>query len=218
MKLHSEGYKIISSTFLVLFGIATLIYYFLPIPNAVKYVLYSVLFIHLVWTIYFFRYPIRRPLLGDHILSTADGCVVAIEETEESEYFKGKRLQISVFMSGFDVHINWYPISGMVKYAEHHQGNYFFAKHPKSSTENERSSIVIEQEKGKDILLRQVAGIMARRIVFYCKPGDNVKQGDELGMIRFGSRIDFFLPLGSKVNVKIGEKVRAQKTVIAYFP
>ena len=142
---------------------------------------------------------------------------MAIEETFEPEYFKEKRLQISVFMSGFDVHVNWYPFEGIVKYTKYHEGNYFMARHPKSSEKNERSSIVLEKEEGKDVLIRQVAGIMARRIVYYAKPGDHVEQGEELGMIRFGSRVDFFLPVSAVPEVRIGQKVRAQKTVMAHF-
>ncbi len=216
MKIHREGYKILTPVLFILLTIAFGIYN-LPIPEGVKDTLYTVLFIFFLWMTYFFRFPIRKINYGNHILSTADGVVVAIEEIEETEYFKEKRLQISVFMTGFDVHVNWFPITGIIKYTKHHQGEHFFARHPKSSIHNERSSIVIEKEPGQDILIRQVAGIMARRIVFYCKVGDKVKQGDELGIIRLGSRIDFFLPLDTKVNVKIDQRVVAQQTVIAYF-
>ena len=216
MKIHKEGYKILAPVLIVLLIIGLGIYY-IPVSEESKYFFYFGEFLVFAWLTYFFRYPIRTVNSGDHILSTADGKVVAIEEVEEPEYFKGKRLQLSVFMSGFDVHVNWYPISGTIQYTKHHEGNYFLAKHPKSSELNERSSIVIEKEKGQDILVRQVAGIMARRIVFHCKAGDTVKQGDEMGMIRLGSRIDFFLPLGTKVNVKLGQKVVAQKTVMAHF-
>lgn len=217
MRIHKEGYKILTPLFLTIIAFAALVHYVLPIQEDAKVVMYIGLFLLISWLTYFFRYPKREVNYGDHILSTADGKVVAIEEVEEPEYFKGKRKQVSVFMSGFDVHVNWYPISGTVKYTNYHPGNYFMAKKPKSSSLNERSTIVIEQEKGKDILVRQVAGIMARRIVFHCKEGDYVKQGDELGMIRLGSRIDFFLPVDAEVNVTIGEKVRAQQTVIAHF-
>ncbi len=217
MRIHKEGYKIIGPLFVALLLFAAIIHYLLPIQQDAKVVMYIGLFLLIAWLTFFFRYPKREVNYGDHILSTADGKVVAIEEVEEPEYFKGKRLQVSVFMSGFDVHVNWYPISGTVKYTNYHPGNYFMAKKPKSSSLNERSTIVIEQEKGKDILVRQVAGIMARRIVFHCKEGDRVKQGDELGMIRLGSRIDFFLPPDAIVEVNIGDKVKAQKTVIARF-
>jgi phosphatidylserine decarboxylase len=169
------------------------------------------------WSLFFFRFPKRKPNYGDHILSSADGTIVAVEEVFEPEYFKEKRLQISVFMSGFDVHVNWYPFDGIIRYTKYHEGKYLFARHPKSSEQNERSSIVLEKEKGKDVLIRQVAGIMARRIVFYSKVDEQVKQAEEIGMIRFGSRVDFFLPCNASPAVKIGQRVRAQKTIVAYF-
>jgi phosphatidylserine decarboxylase len=120
-------------------------------------------------------------------------------------------------MSGFDVHVNWYPFDGTIRYTKYHEGKYLLARHPKSSEENERSSIVLEKEKGKDVLIRQVAGIMARRIVYYSKVGQKVKQGEEIGMIRFGSRVDFFLPVTVRPAVKIGDRVWAKRTIVAYF-
>ena len=184
----------------------------------VKYFLFSGFFILFVWTVYFFRYPNRPVNYGDEkILSTADGKVVVIEEVEETEYFNEKRMMISVFMSPMNVHINWYPFSGIIKYAKYHPGRYFIAYNPKSSEHNERTSIVLEKEKGKDVLIRQVAGVMARRVVCYSKKGDEVKQGEEMGMIKFGSRIDFFLPLDVEVLVKMNQKVTACKTVIGHF-
>jgi phosphatidylserine decarboxylase len=166
----------------------------------------------------FFRYPQRNVNTGaDHILSSADGKVVAIEETYEEEYFKENRLLISVFMSPFNVHINWYPFSGAVKYVKYHKGKYLVAYHPKSSELNERNSIVIEKEPGKDVMMRQIAGIMARRIISYTKPEDAAEQGGEFGIIRFGSRVDFYLPLDVDVKVKLNDKVKAQQTVIAEF-
>ncbi len=188
-----------------------------PLPIVVRDVFITIFSILFIWTLYFFRFPNRETNLGDHILSSADGTIVAIEEVFEPEYFKENRLQISVFMSGFDVHVNWYPFDGIIRYTKYHEGKYLLARHPKSSEQNERSSIVLEKEKGKDVLIRQVAGIMARRIVYYSKVNQRVKQGDEIGMIRFGSRVDFFLPLGSKSVVEIGQKVRAKRTVLAYF-
>lgn len=153
----------------------------------------------------------------DHILSTADGKVVAIEETYEEEYFKENRLLISVFMSPFNVHINWYPFNGVVKYVKYHEGKYLVAYHPKSSELNERNSIVVEKEPSKNILIRQIAGIMARRIISYANEGEVIEQGEEFGIIRFGSRVDFYLPLNVDVKVKLNEKVTAQQTVIAEF-
>jgi len=190
----------------------------IPIPMPAKIVFISVFAVLFIWTLYFFRSPKREANLGDHVLSSADGTIVAVEEVFEPEYFKEKRLQISVFMSGFDVHVNWYPFDGTIRYTKYHEGKYLLARHPKSSEQNERSSIVLGKEDGKDVLIRQVAGIMARRIVFYSEVNQQVKQGEEIGMIRFGSRVDFFLPLGTKPAVVIGQKVRAKRTVVAYFP
>jgi phosphatidylserine decarboxylase len=217
MKFHKEGYRIIAQSFVINAGLAALTA-FLPIPVYLKYLIVLVFLSLVAWTFFFFRVPERDVNDGDHILASADGEVVTIEEIYEPEYFKEKRLQISVFMSGLDVHVNWYPFGGTIKYTNYHEGKYLLARHPKSSEKNERSSIVIEKEAGKDVLIRQVAGIMARRIVYYGKPGDKVKQGEELGIIRFGSRVDFFLPVGTVPNVKLGQKVRAQRTVIAHFP
>ncbi len=216
MTLHKEGHKIIFNSFLINL-VLILIFVYLPIFSWVKIVLILLPVLSFAWTLFFFRVPQREVNTGDHILSSADGTIVAVEETFVDEYFKEKRLQISVFMSGFDVHVNWYPFDGIIKYTKYHEGNYYLARHPKSSELNERSSIVLEKEKGKDVLIRQVAGIMARRIVYYAKPGDKVKQGEELGMIRFGSRVDFYLPVGTKVDVKLGQKVKAQRTVLAHF-
>lgn len=216
MKLHKEGYRIILESFVINAVLAAVVY-ILPVPVSLKTVGYILLLGLFLWTIYFFRVPTREVNNGEHILASADGEIVAIEEIYEPEYFKDKRLQISVFMSGFDVHVNWYPFDGKIKYTKYHEGKYLLARHPKSSEKNERSSIVLEKEVGKDVLIRQVAGIMARRIVYYAQPGDQVQQGEELGMIRFGSRVDFFLPVGTVPNVKIGQKVRAQRTVLAHF-
>jgi len=216
MTLHKEGHKIIFNSFLINL-VLVLIFAYLPILSWVKVVLILLPVLSFAWTLFFFRVPQREVNIGDHILSSADGTVVAIEETFVDEYFKDKRLQISVFMSGFDVHVNWYPFDGTIKYTKYHEGNYYLARHPKSSELNERSSIVLEKEKGKDVLIRQVAGIMARRIVYYANPGDQVKQGEELGMIRFGSRVDFYLPVGTEVDVKLGQNVKAQRTVLAHF-
>jgi len=217
MKFHKEGYAIITTTFTVL-ALLSVGIWFMPVFSFVKYFLFFGFFILLSWTIYFFRYPSRPVNKGeDNVLSTADGKVVVIEEVHEDEYFNEKRLMISVFMSPMNVHINWYPFDGEVKYAKYHPGRYFIAYNPKSSEHNERTSVVVENENGKDVLIRQVAGVMARRVVCYSKKGDVVYQGEEMGMIKFGSRIDFFLPVDVKVNVKMGQKVTAQQTVIAFF-
>ncbi|RLD40635.1 MAG: phosphatidylserine decarboxylase family protein [Bacteroidetes bacterium] len=217
MKLHKEGYKIIIVTFATVVLIAAGIDFFIPFP-ILRYVLYFGLFIHMAWTLRFFRVPKREINYGDnHILASADGEVVAIEEVHEYEYFKDQRILVSVFMSAFNVHVNWYPIDGKVVYTKYHPGKYLLAKHPKSSLHNERNSIVVEKSPAKAVLARQIAGIMARRIISYAKVGGKAKQGEEFGIIRFGSRVDFFLPLDAKINVKMGQQVRAQKTVIAEF-
>lgn len=216
MKFHKEGHRIIAQSLVINAGLAT-VAILIPIPVYLKYLLVLSFLCLAAWTCFFFRVPEREVNVGDHILASADGEVVTIEEIYEPEYFKEKRLQISVFMSGMDVHVNWYPFDGTIKYTNYHEGKYLLARHPKSSEKNERSSIVIEKAEGKNVLIRQVAGIMARRIVYYGKPGDKIEQGEELGIIRFGSRVDFFLPVGTVPNVKIGQKVRAQQTVIAHF-
>jgi len=217
MKIHKEGYKIILATFAVLVVLTAAVAFLIPFP-VVRYILYFWFFIHLSWTLRFFRVPNRETNHGDnYVLASADGEVVAIEEVHEYEYFKDQRILVSVFMSAYNVHVNWYPIDGKVMYTKYHPGKYLFAKHPKSSLHNERNSIVVEKSPGKAVLARQIAGIMARRIISYAKVGDTAKQGDEFGIIRFGSRVDFFLPLNAKINVKMGQTVRAQKTVIAEF-
>ncbi|VAW29676.1 Phosphatidylserine decarboxylase [hydrothermal vent metagenome] len=217
MRIHREGYRVIRNSFLIN-GITIAFLALIPMPMPAKIVFISIFAILLIWTFYFFRFPKREANLGDHVLSSADGTIVAVEEVFEPEYFKEKRLQISVFMSGFDVHVNWYPFDGTIRYTKYHEGKYLLARHPKSSEQNERSSIVLGKEEGKDVLIRQVAGMMARRIVFYSEVNQQVKQGEEIGMIRFGSRVDFFLPLGTKPAVVIGQKVKAKRTIVAYFP
>lgn len=217
MKIHREGIKIIGVTFVILVLLAAAVALFIPIPY-IRYLLYLGFLIHFLWTMRFFRVPNRTVNTNDnHILASADGEVVVIEEVYEHEYFKDKRLQVSVFMSPFNVHVNWYPIDGKVVYTKYHPGKYLIAKHPKSSLHNERNSVVVEKSPEKAVLARQIAGIMARRIICYANVGDRAKQGEEFGIIRFGSRVDFFLPLDAKINVKMGQQVRAQQTVIAEF-
>lgn len=165
----------------------------------------------------FFRSPKRKLVISSRsIVCPADGKVVAIEEVEEPEYFNGeKRIQVSVFMSPLNVHLNRYPISGRIAYSKYHPGLFLVAWHPKSSTENERNTVVIETEFGVSVLIRQIAGFVARRIVWYCNEDDQVKQGDELGFIKFGSRVDLFLPLDAKIKVELNEKVQGGISVLA---
>jgi len=216
MRIHREGFKIILITIIACIALWLLIKTYIHIP-AIRYVFLTGLSLLLLWVILFFRFPRRKINRGDHILSSADGKIVAIEEVMETEYFNEKRLMISVFMSPFNVHINWYPFDGQIKYSKYHPGRFLIAHHPKSSEFNECTTVVLEQTPGKDVLIRQVAGIMARRIVCYSVRDDYVRQGEEMGIIRFGSRVDFFLPTTSTVKVNIGDTVRAQRTVMATF-
>ena len=217
MSIHKEGYKIILVTLIVLALLSFLTWYFIP-SVIFQFIIYFGLLIEFIWTISFFRVPSRVINYDEkHILSSADGEIVAVEEIIETEFFKDKRIMVSVFMSPFNIHVNWYPFKGKVIYTKYHKGKYIAAYNPKSSIDNERNSIVLENNEGKTVLIRQIAGIMARRIISYSKKNDKVEQGEEFGIIRFGSRVDFFLPVDVKLNVKIGDKVSAQKSVIAYF-
>ncbi len=216
MRIHREGTIIIIITLLLVVVSWLLIKNYIPFP-IFRYVLLAGLLLVLSWVVLFFRVPKRPVNRGDHIVSTADGKVVAIEKVQETEFFNDSRLMISVFMSPFNVHVNWYPFAGEVKYSKYHPGRFLIAHHPKSSELNECTSVVLEKSPGENVLIRQVAGIMARRIICYAKPGDKVDQGEEMGIIRFGSRVDFFLPVDVRVNVKMGQKVRARQTVIAHF-
>jgi phosphatidylserine decarboxylase len=216
MAIHKEGYKILLVGFIILLVIniiAGLVWYDNTLAK-LMFLLFSVLLY--IFILFFFRLPARH-LEPDPglIYAPADGKVVVIEETIENEYFKDNRLQISIFMSPFNMHSNRYPVSGHIKYVNYHPGNYMVAWHPKSSELNERSTIVIETEKGTEILVRQIAGAVARRIVTYAKMDQTVTQGDELGFIKFGSRVDVFLPLGTEVEVPILQQVKANKSIIA---
>ncbi|HEY4799280.1 MAG TPA: phosphatidylserine decarboxylase family protein [Bacteroidia bacterium] len=164
----------------------------------------------------FFRNPARAIIQNEkNLLCPADGKVVVIEEVMENEYFHDQRLQVSVFMSPFNVHVNRYPLSGIISYYKYHPGKYLVAWHPKSSTENERTTVVVKSGSGKEILFRQIAGALARRIVFYGKQNETVQQGSQCGFIKFGSRVDIFLPVGTKLNVKLNEVVKGGISVIA---
>lgn len=214
--LHREGKATIFLTLLFLLVINFPVHYFLPEITWLHNVLLALSIVFLVIILQFFRNPtVITPLNAAHVISPADGKVVVIEEVEEPEYFQGKRLQISVFMSPFNVHVNRNPISGIVKYFKYHPGKYLVAWHPKSSTENERTTTVIQHPNGTDVLFRQIAGALAKRIVWYVKEGQPVVQGSEMGFIKFGSRIDIYLPIGTKVNVQLEEKVKGGKTVLA---
>ncbi|MDR1895581.1 MAG: phosphatidylserine decarboxylase family protein [Prevotellaceae bacterium] len=212
MKLHKEG-----KTFVVTTGIIFAL--FASIACGLNYTylwtLAGVFFIIFIFMLRFFRSPNRplKPVAGA-VLSPCDGKIVIIQEVEETEYFKDRRLQVSVFMSVNNVHINWIPLSGKITYFRHHQGQYLVAWHPKSSEKNERTTFVINNGK-TEILFRQIAGYVARRIVTYVKEGDTVEQNRQLGFIKFGSRMDLFLPLNAEICVKEGDTVRGTNTVIA---
>lgn len=216
MTIHKEGYPTIALTLVfsaILIGIA---YYFFPAYPVAKYFAYTLSAVLLIIVLQFFRSPSRNWTRHDtKVICPADGKVVVIEETEESEYFKDKRIQVSIFMSPVNVHVNRYPISGTVKYAKYHPGKYLVAWHPKSSTENERTTVVVQNDKGVAVLFRQIAGALARRIVMYSKEGDKAEQSSEFGFIKFGSRVDVFLPTGTKVNVKINDVVKGGITALA---
>jgi phosphatidylserine decarboxylase len=217
MKIHNEGFKIIILFFLLLAGLDFVFIYFIPIVWIWSILLgASIIFFFLI--VSFFRVPKRAVTIdGNKILAPSDGKVVVIEEVQETEYLNDKYTQISIFMSPLNVHCQWYPINGIVKYFKYHPGKYLVAWHPKSSTENERTTIVVEDKEGRQILFRQIAGAVARRIVYFGKEGDEARQDKEAGFIKFGSRIDVFIPLKSTINVKIGENVVGSQTVLATF-
>lgn len=215
MGIHKEGYKIILIAFIVL-GVLSPLSGLITMPLWLHYVIWLLLVLLFVWVVRFFRLP-KRIISPDEnlIICPADGKVVAIEIVDEPEFFNEKRIQVSVFMSPNNIHVNWSPISGMIKYMKYHPGKYLVAWHPKSSTENERTTIVIENTRGMQVMVRQIAGAMARRIVCYAYEGNAIRQGDEIGFIKFGSRVDLFLPLNSEVKVSIGELVVGKLSVIA---
>ena len=215
--IHKEGRKIIIAFLLFLVLLNICVHYYLPEQNLFNLLILVASLGGILFVMMFFRNPKRRLFVEEGaIIAPADGKVVVIEETFEGEYFKDKRLQISIFMSVKNVHVNRTPIAGQVKYFKYHPGKYLLAWNPKSSTDNERTTFVIEDEDDNmEILMRQIAGTVARRIKFYVDEGDDVKQGAEFGFIKFGSRVDLFLPLDAKVEVNVGEKVKGGQTVIA---
>lgn len=216
MYIHKEGYKtiVLIACGLGLLNVLSFLFLSPLIPFlSILFLIVSLAF--LIFIISFFRIPIRTLTIADNeIICPADGKVVVIEEVPEQEYYKDKRIQVSIFMSPANVHVNRNPISGLVKYKQYHKGKYLVAWHPKSSTENERCSAVIENNKGS-ILVKQIAGAVAKRICNYVTTGHEVKQGEELGFIKFGSRVDVLLPLNAEVKVHINDKVQGGVTVLA---
>lgn len=219
MTIHKEGYTSIALCVLFIFVLNAVIQFYFPQAIALKWVVYILSFLLFVIILQFFRSPsISISTDETQVLCPADGKVVVIEETEETEFLKDKRIQLSVFMSPVNVHINRNPISGVITYFKYNPGKYLVAWHPKSSTENERTTIVTQNSAGVSVLFRQIAGALARRIVWYVKEGDAVEQGEQFGFIKFGSRVDVFLPLGSEIRVEIGQKVKGGQTVLAVLP
>lgn len=216
MTIHREGYKSIVIATLLFGAINVIFFYFFSASMPVlSWVVFGLTLVLLLFTISFFRSPKRNLIVAHHqIICPADGKVVVIEETEDHEYFKDKRIQVSIFMSPANVHLNRVPMSGKVIYSQYHKGKYLVAWHPKSSTENERHSVVIKSDKA-EILVKQIAGALAKRIVNYLTVGMTVKQAHEMGFIKFGSRVDILLPLGTPVNVKLNQKVKGGITVLA---
>jgi phosphatidylserine decarboxylase len=218
MRLHREGTAtLLISTAAVCIALFA-IWWWPVMPFTLQVLLTGVLLLVHGIIVYFFRVPVRSGTYEDReIVAPADGKVVAIEQVQESEYFNDRRIQVSIFMSPVNVHVNWYPIGGTVKYYKYHPGKYLVAWHPKSSTDNERSTVVVEHAVHGPVLFRQIAGALARRICTYSKEGEQVEKGTEFGFIKFGSRVDVLLPLTAEVIVELGSRVTGSTTVIAKF-
>ena len=216
-RLHEEGTRAILIAFAVIAATIVFVNWLWPSQTIWHYLLYVFEFVVFILTIRFFRVPIWRKttMEEDAVVSPADGLVAANEVVLEDEYFHDQRRQVSIFMSIYDVHINFFPFDGKVTYYKYHPGKFLLAFKPKSSTDNEHNTIVLKDKKGREILVRQIAGFVARRIVCDLKAGDEAVVGEELGMIRFGSRVDVFLPLDAEVKVKINQKTTGKETVLA---
>ena len=215
LSFHKEGYKIIAFTFLFVLSGILLSEKFVELIWLQKGIqIFLLLFLIIV--LQFFRNPKRVTKINDNqIIAPVDGKVVVIEEVEEPEYFKGKKLQVSIFMSPINVHVTRYALSGLVKYSKYHPGKYLVAWHPKASTENERTTIVLDNKVFGEVLYRQIAGALAKRIVNYAEEGTEVIQGADAGFIKFGSRVDLYLPIGTELNIKLGDVVKGGTQVVA---
>ena len=215
MRIHKEGFPTIIITTVIVAAILLLtVLLIMPAYPVLGWIIAVAILGLLIFILSFFRIPNRTYHEGDDsIVAPCDGTVVVIEEVDADEYFKDRRIQLSIFMSPLNVHVNRNPVSGEVLYSEYHKGKYLVAWHPKSSTENERHSVVY-RKNDKEMLVKQIAGALAKRIVNYLKPGDQVKQGAEMGFIKFGSRVDLLLPLDTKIDVKLNQKVRGGVTVL----
>jgi phosphatidylserine decarboxylase len=218
MKIHKEGYNSIAAASVVAATAVVGVNYFFPVQTPFHYFGYAGLMICWVIVVRFFRIPFRELVEdADTVICPADGTIVAIEEVFVDEFFRDKRLQISVFMSPSNVHVNRYPVSGKIVYTNYWPGSFLVAWHPKSSTENERNTVVVEHQIYGPIMVRQIAGALARRIVCYSRTNERIEQGRELGFIKFGSRVDLFLPLDTEVKVALEQKVQGGITTIALF-
>lgn len=212
---HREGFKIILGTFIVTAGIALLAHYFVDIFWLQK-LIQGIALIFLILVLQFFRNPKRNTQRNEnHIIAPVDGKVVVIEKVFEKEYFKDERLQLSIFMSPINVHVTRYAIGGEVVFSKYHPGKYLVAWHPKASEENERTTVVVENHTFGKILYRQIAGALAKRIVNYAKEGDIAIQGADAGFIKFGSRVDLYLPLDTQINVQLGQTVKGGIDIVA---
>ena len=217
MKIHKAGHILLFKAFVLFAFINVLVYAFIPNIIVFRAVLIVSGILYLLM-VNFFRFPNRHIVMKDNtILAPADGKIVVVEETFEPEYLKKQCIQVSIFMNIFNVHINWFPINGIIKFFKYHQGRYMAAYLPKSSTENERTTIAIETTNGQEIVMRQIAGAMAKRIVSYAPVGGVARQDEHAGFIKFGSRVDLYLPLGTEIDVKLGQKVTGSQTLIGTF-
>lgn len=218
MTLHREGHKIIAGCTIAFVIINALLFYYFQTPSWLKFSVLVITGVFYFLVLQFFRYPSRTLTYDDkYIVAPCDGKVVVIEKTVESEFYKDERMMVSIFMSPINVHANWYPIGGIIRLAKYHVGKYLVAWHPKSSTENERTTIVIEKDTKRTVLCRQIAGALARRIVFYPRQNDIVKQCSELGFIKFGSRMDIYMPAETKILVGLEQKTTGGVTIIGEF-
>ncbi len=218
MTIHKEGYASLTVTLLALIALHIIADKFLVNYQLIRIIILVLSIGFFCMILQFFRSPKRQTSINEKfVIAPADGKVVVIEETEETEVLKDKRIQVSIFMSPLNVHVNRFPVSGKVTFCKYHPGLYLVAWHPKSSTENERTTVVVETENKTPILMRQIAGAVARRIVCYPKQGDAAMQGAEMGFIKFGSRVDVFLPLSAKLKIQLNQKVIGGETILAEF-
>lgn len=216
MTIHREGRTLLFVLLLILAAVNWAVFRFMPQAVAVQNISVILSIVIYLLILQFFRLPIFQVQKNEkQVIAPADGKVVVIEETEETEYLKSRRRQISIFMSPLNVHVNRMPVGGTISFCKYHPGKYLVAWHPKSSTENERTTVVAKMKNGTEILFRQIAGALARRIKWYVKEGQSLQQGDEFGFIKFGSRVDVFLPLEATIKVKVGDKTTGGKTILA---